>query len=376
MVFSMQADPRVAVIGAGAVGCATAAYLHQRGVSVALWSPTGARVRQADGGTRVTTSGALQSQFAPRWLADAAALSDAEVWIVCLPANAYEAVLEPLTRHWRDGQVVLVSGALSLVPLWLAETARAQGRDVLVAGWNTTATTTHFLPDGSLHVNPLRERIEVAATGPADAARAVACCERLLGPRFVSAANLLAITLANINPIAHAAEVIPNLTRMDRGEAWSLFGCFTPVVARMAESLDAERLAVARAFGLALPTLREHYARSYHLTPASLHEMAAEIVQRGMSPNGPARLDHRYVLEDVPFGMAFLETLGRVARVPTPVLASCVTLLESVWARDFRGENSLAARMVAADADAASLLARCAAERSADSTGLRAAPVR
>ena len=371
-----SAVPRVAILGAGPVGCATAAFLHERGIAASIWSPTAQRVRHSDGSARIVTRGALAVDFAPVLLHSAAELAHHDVWLVCLPANAYESVLGEATRHWRDGHTVIVSGALSLVSLWLAERAAAQGRDVRVAGWNTTATTTHFLPDGALHVNPLRERIEVAAGGAVQTAQAVALCESLLGPRFAGAANLLAITLANINPIAHAAEVIPNLTRMDRAEAWSLFGCFTPVVARMAEALDAERLAVARAFGLALPTLREHYARSYHLTPASLHEMAAEIVARGMSPNGPAHLAHRYVLEDAPFGMAFLESLGRAAQVPTPVHTSCVTLLQAIYARHFRAENFLATALLSEGVDASSLLTRCAAERSAEISGRRALSVR
>ena len=139
-------------------------------------------------------------------------------------------------------------------------------------------------------------------------------------PEGEGMAALLAPTLANINPIAHAAEVIPNLTRMESGEAWSLFGNFTAVVGRMAEALDVERRAVAQSFGLALPTLQQHYARSYHVPQGPLHTMASAIVEGGMSPNGPASLQHRYVLEDAPFGLAFLEALGRAAAVRTPVL--------------------------------------------------------
>jgi opine dehydrogenase len=367
---------RVAVVGAGPVGCATAAYLHAAGHAVALWSPTGARLRHAQGAPRIAATGALAHEFTPRVLDAPATLADYDTWIVCLPANAYESVLGALAEHWRDGQIVLVSGALALSPLWLADEAAARGADVCIAGWNTTPTTTHFLPDGRLHVNPLRQRIEVAGVGAAATARAVAESERLLGARFAAARDLLAITLANVNPIAHAAEVLPNLTRIDRGETWSLFGCFTPVVARMAEALDAERLAVARAFGLDLPTLREHYTRSYHLDAGPLHALAAQIEQRGMSPSGPATLAHRYVLEDGPFGMAFLESLARLAQVPTPVLSASITLLSAGYARDLRADNFLVERLGLAATSPAALQARCAAERSAATAGRRALPAR
>lgn len=352
---------RVAIVGAGPIGCAAAAFLVQAGHAPALWSPTGRRLRRHADRASFVCTGAVSGEIDVEWLASTDRLTEFAVVLVCLPADAYASVLGPLNAGWRNGQHVIVSGALSLAPLWIA--AAAPG--VQASGWGTTLTTTHFQADGSLHVNPLRGRIDMATVGPMEPAQAQQACEQLFGERFVVADNLLAPTLANINPIAHAAEVIPNLTRMELGEAWSLFGHFTGVVGRMAESLDAERRAVAQAFGLALPSLRQHYARSYHLTEGPLHAMAAAITQQGMSPNGPASLRHRYVLEDAPFGLAFLEALGRAAAVPTPVLSACLTLLAVAYERDFRADNFLLDALDIAGDDAAALLARCAASASA-----------
>lgn len=358
------APMRIAIVGAGPVGCAAAAFLVRTGHAPAMWSPSGGRLRRDAGRAHVACAGAVQGEVSFEWLDAPERLADFPVVLVCLPADAYGTVLGRLGAVWRSGQHVVLSGALSLAPLWIA--AAAPG--LRVTGWGTTLTTTHFLPDGTLHVNPLRDRIDMATVGCAEHApergSALEECECLFGPRFVSADSLLAPTLANINPIAHAAEVIPNLTRMESGETWSLFGNFTPVVGRLAESLDAERRAVALAFGLRLPSLRQHYARSYHLPEGPLHAMAAAIAERGMSPNGPASLDHRYVREDAPFGLAFLEALGRTAGVRTPVLSGCLTLLCAGYGRDFRGDNFLLGALGIPGSDVGALLARCAAAAS------------
>ena len=352
--------PRVAIVGAGPVGCAAAAFLVQAGAAPALWSPTGSRVRRHADRARFACSGAVRGEDEVEWLASPERLAEFEVVLVCLPADAYVRVLGPLNAGWQSGQHVIVSGALSLAPLWIA--AAAQG--VQVSGWGTTLTTTHFQPDGSLHINPLRGRIDMATVGPRSPSQARQACVDLFGDRFVAADNLLVPTLANINPIAHAAEVIPNLTRIETGEAWSLFGHFTSVVGRMAEALDVERRAVAQGFGLAVPSLRQHYARSYHVPEGPLHTMAAAITANGMSPNGPASLQHRYVLEDAPFGLAFLEALGRAAGVRTPVLSACLTLLAVAYGRDFRADNFLLTALDIAGGDATALLTRCAAAAS------------
>lgn len=348
--------PRIAIVGAGPVGCAAAAFLVRDGIAPALWSPTGRRVQRHADRARFTCTGAVSGEIDVEWLASPDRLAEFDAVLVCLPADAYASVLGPLNARWRAGQHVIVSGALSLAPLWIA--AGAQG--VQVSGWGTTLTTTHFQPDGSLHVNPLRGRIDMATVGPLDASEARQMCADLFGDRFVTADNLLMPTLANINPIAHAAEVIPNLTRMEAGEAWSLFGLFTEVVGRMAEALDVERRAVAQGFGLDVPSLRQHYARSYHVPEGPLHTMAAAITERGMSPNGPAMLQHRYVLEDAPFGLAFLEALGRAASVPTPVLSACLSLLAVAYGRDFRADNFLLDALDIAGGGPDALLARCA----------------
>lgn len=352
----------VAIIGAGAIGCASAAYLQARGRRVAMWSPNGTRMQRKGNTARFSCGGALSATVNVALLQTADDLAAFESILICLPGNAYTDVLAPLASHWRNGQTLIVSGSLSLCPLWLAEDANTRGKAIQAVGWGTTATTAHFHGDGTLHVNPLRNRIDLAAIdGGSRAEPAVQLCQQLLGPRFVAADNLLAPTLANINPIAHAAEVIPNLTRMERGEVWSLFEHFTPVVARLAEKLDRERLAIAEAFGLSLPSLQQHYGNSYHLTPRALEEMAAEIHRNGMSPNGPDRLEHRYVLEDAPFGLVFMEALARIAGVATPTLSASITLLETAYDRDFRAGNALVRTLSLDATDASTLRIRCAA---------------
>lgn len=366
---------RVAIIGAGAIGCATAAYLQMRGHRVAMWSPNGKRMQRKGNAARFGCSGALSTTVDVTLLRTPESLSAFETILICLPGNAYADVLAPLASHWRNGQTLIVSGSLSLCPLWLAEEARARGKAIQAVGWGTTAATAHFQNDGTLHVNPLRNRIDLAAIGDGGGVQpALQLCQQLLGPRFVADDNLLAPTLANINPIAHAAEVIPNLTRMERGEAWSLFEHFTPVVARLAEKLDRERLAIAETFGFSLPSLQQHYGNSYHLTPRALEEMAAEIHRKGMSPNGPDRLEHRYVLEDVPFGLVFMEALARIAGVATPTLSASITLLEAAYDRDFREANALVRALSLDTTDASALRMRCAAASNA-ATLARRAPV-
>ena len=49
-------------------------------------------------------------------------------------------------------------------------------------------------------------------------------------------------------------------------------------------------------------------------------------------------LDHRYLNEDVGYGLVFMADLGRQLGVPTPVMNAVITVASQVMARDYRGE--------------------------------------
>jgi len=366
---------RLAIAGAGAIGRATAAVAARAGHTAALWSPSGrgtagllrAALASGAGGQRgrLTYEGALTGVADVGVILDPRELADAEAVVIALPGDAYPAVLPQILPYLRAAQTVIVSGALSLVPLWLYERLRATGAPA-IAAWGTTLGTARLGTGGhqdgdhgSVQINTLRAQFEVAAI-PATAGEAVlAVCRTLFGDRFRLVGNLLETALSNINPEAHAAEVLPNLSRIDKGEPWMLFDCLTASGSRLLEAMDLERLAVARAFGLTVRTVQAHYHLSYHVPLGSIAEIAAAIHARYQGPPGPTTLDHRYVREDMPFGLACFEALARVAGVATPLTSAAVTLLSAACSRDLRADNPLLADLAIEGVTPAALLARC-----------------
>jgi opine dehydrogenase len=229
-----------------------------------------------------------------------------------------------------------------------------------VVCWGTTLATARRVEDADVQVNTLRSRFEMAAVPASRADEALATCQSLFGDRFRKVDNILATTLANINPVAHAGEALPNLTRIERGEPWFLFDCLTPAAARIVEVIDAERIAIARAYGVEVRTIEEHYHLSYHVPRGSVAQIAAAIHARDGAPPGPKALEHRYIVEDMPYGLVFYEALARSAGVAAPVMGAAVTFAGAACGRDFRRENPLIAELGLEGLAPAALLARCA----------------
>jgi opine dehydrogenase len=362
---------RVAIVGAGAVARGMAALLARDGHVVGLWSPSGAsaadwpaasvaiawpgwNVRSAALHYTGTEIGVANVALLPN--ADAIAVADSV--LIALPGPGYATVLPRVAGRLRDAQIVLFSGALSLAPLWLAELAMAHGLRPTIASLGTTIVTARRDGPG-VRIMALRSRLDVGAIPASAGARTLAVCMQLFGDRFALAPNALAIALSNINPEAHAALALANLTRMERGEAWPQYHYMTPAVARLIEAMDRERRTIAGAFGLRVRSIEEHFHHSFDVPLVSLADIAAELHRRRGGPPGPTSLESRFVLEDVPFGLVFYEVLAQCVNVPVPAMSAAITVLSSIYGRDFRRDNPVLAALRLEGADRAALLARC-----------------
>jgi len=362
---------RIAIVGAGAVARAMATLLARDGHVVGLWSPSGAGTADWPAASRVIgwpgsnersatlrftgiDSGSANVAVLPN--ADSVAVAD--YVLIALPANGYATVLPEVARRLRDAQIVLFSGALSLAPLWLADLAAAHGTRPTISSFGTTIVTARTDGPG-VRIMTLRSRLDVAAIPASEGERTLMVCTDLFGDRFAVAPNALAIALSNINPVAHAAMALANLTRMERGEAWPQYHYLTPAVARLIEAMDRERRAIASAFGLHVRTIEEHFQHSFDVPLTPLADIAAELHRRRGGPPGPTSLESRFVLEDVPFGLVFYEALARLADIPVPMMSATITNLSTLCAHDFRNENPVLAALRLDGETRQSLLARC-----------------
>lgn len=347
---------RIAIAGAGAIARAYAAMLARDGHRVSMWSPRNGATDVAD---RVRAKGLVEGEFPVSTSASAQPIESADAVLVALPATAYADTLPVIARHLRTSQTVFVSGALSLAPLWLAELAAANGATPLVVASGTTVATARTI-EGGVSVNTIRTRVSIASL-PVRASRdALGAMTALFGDRFDLAQDVLAVTLANINPVAHAAMALTNLTRIEYAEAWPQYHFLTRSVARLVEAMDRERRSIAAAFGRDVLPIEAHFQRSFDVPQATLAEIAAELHRRRGGPPGPTTLDTRFVLEDVPYGLVFNAALARIVNADTRATDATVTLLSTLYGRDFASANPLVEALALGSASRDSLLARCA----------------
>jgi opine dehydrogenase len=333
---------RIAILGAGAIAFGGAALLLRDGHDVNIWSPSGKRTELLATGAPLRASGKLIGEFYPRVAASCAqALADAETVLIAVPGYAYRTVLDAAAPHLRDDQVVIFSSHMSMAALYLVKLLDPLGTRTPIAALNTTITTGRQTAYDAVTIGNIRARLDVAVIPESEAPHVLALCQRLFGERFVLQDNLIAVALSNLNPQSHLAIALCNLTRMELAETWEQNRHLTPAVSRLIESLDAERLAIAKALNFTLRTVHEHSHPSFGVPLASLAEMARVLAERPGGVNGPTSLDSRYVTEDVPFGLVLTIRLAKLVGVDVPLHEAGLILMSALYGRDFEAENDI-----------------------------------
>jgi opine dehydrogenase len=128
---------------------------------------------------------------------------------------------------------------------------------------------------------------------------------------------------------------------MEQGEDWGQTENMTDAVGRLLEAIDAERLAIASKLGLEVKTMREHYSMTYGVPDAPIGETARHLVTRTERTAGPATIETRYVLEDVPFGLQQNLRLGRMLGVAVPLHEAGMAVFSALYGRDLGADNDL-----------------------------------
>src|SRR3954454_1682544 len=355
---------RVAVLGAGNGGLASAFDFAQHGHQVSLFNlpefeANLAGVEEAGG---IPASGDLEG-FAPIRYAGhdpAEAMEGADLVVVVGPAYATEPLAAAARPYLADGMAVLICPGSCAGAIAFKRAARLELEDDLciVGETSTLPYAVRATDQGVIHV------YLKLTTGVYLAALPRAATDRLLDlvapvwPAVERADSVFQTTLQNGNPVIHPAVTLLNAGLLERTGGDFLFyeEGVTEGVGRLIERVDGERLAIAAALGVTVLSepaigmkqgymLEENYSTAYSTAPGFLGIKAQ------------SQLDHRYLTEDVGYSLVFLADLATRLGGAAPVMDSLITIASVVLARDFRAQGGRTVKTLGLDGLAAEELA-------------------
>jgi len=339
---------KIAVVGAGHGGIAAAADMALAGHDVSLFQiPSFAESFQKIKETKeinltgVTRQGTAKLNKATHDVQEA--LAGAEVVLVITPAFAQETMAKLCAPFIEDGQYIF------LIPGGFGSYIFAKVFKDLGINKDVTIGETATLPYGCRINGPNEVAVHIRtiynpfATYPAErTAEAVAILKQLY-PETAAAKNILDVALNNTNPCVHPIPTLLSAGRIEHagGEFWLYREGISPSVWRAMRALDAERLAIRRAFGLTEP----HCALPEEVGRVFTEAFGYNGIEAGRKMKGPKSLADRYLTEDVPFGLVFYSSIARFVGIPTPIIDSVINLAgalldDDLWSAG-RSLNSL-----------------------------------
>jgi opine dehydrogenase len=348
-----NAATAVAVIGAGIGGVYLVGHLGIAGFGLRLHDIDDARLAdiRAMGGLDVEGAGGGFAAVAHATADLRPAVDGADVIIVVTGGNAQEGAARSLAPILRDGQIILLiqgntGGALIARRALDAAGCRA-GVDVAEMD-NYPYSCRRLAP---ARIRPIvGKRWLQIATFPGNRIGAVWPRLSALFPQAVAAPNVLHTGFTNANAMLHVANCVANAARIERGDGYRFYAeGVTPAVARLYEAISAERVAVAAAFGAAVPSLADWFGRVYGVREPSLDATCRRLTYDSDGPyqatGTPTSLDHKYISEDVPTGLVPMSALGAAAATPTPAIDALIETVRHMTGKDYAVEGRTLAHL-------------------------------
>jgi opine dehydrogenase len=148
-----------------------------------------------------------------------------------------------------------------------------------------------------------------------------------LFPGLQTYPTVMACGLAAMNPVVHPAGVLMNAGRVEysHGEFYFYEEGVSPSVAKTIMTVDAERRAIAKALGYALPAADEAFHRA-GFGPRG--DLWATINGSRMLTQlkAPGSLKSRWLTEDIPYGLSTWHDVGKQYGVDAPLMRGLVDI--------------------------------------------------
>lgn len=333
---------KIAVLGAGPGGTAVAFDCAIHGHEVRLFDfpqfPANVAAIAAEGGIHADGDISGYGAVAGASHDIDATLESADLIYVVGPAYSTEPFGEAVKGKLKPGQTVVVSPSSCGGALAFKDAAGLPPDDdnVRVAETSTLPYAVRLPEPGRIRVFLKLKAGNLLAALPGKYTKDILEMIGDVYPEMEPASSVLQTSLQNANPIIHPAVTLSNAARIEGTGGDFLFyeEGVTDSVGRLIERLDQERIAIGDKIGIkVLPDPEMGMRQGYMLANnyGAAYREAPGFIGIGAQP----QLDHRYLTEDVGYGLVFMSRLARQVGVETPTMDAIIQLTSVLMDHDY-----------------------------------------
>jgi len=344
----------VAVLGAGHGGCAATADLTARGFSVRLHARREATLtplREAGG---INATGIHDGFYVPELMTTdvAEAVRGADLIVLVVPSVAHHDYAVALAGLVGPDTPILLNPGHTGGGLHFLNELRAAGYvgELRLAETVSLTYVTRMVGPATVGIYSYIRNLKFAAL-PARFADEIFELVSPVFPEIVQVRNVLETALSNMNAVFHPTGMLMNVGWIERTDGKFLFykEGITESVGRATQAVDDERMAVAAALNVPSRSFLESFLSAGLTTAESVATGSIAKACEASEPNAriqsPSSLNHRYVHEDVGYGLVPFSAFGKLAGVPTPTIDALIQIASVSSGIDYTREGLTAEKM-------------------------------
>lgn len=331
---------KIAVIGAGNGGQAISAYLAIQGHNVSLYHYRKEKVEALlKRKNAIELTGAIKGKGILKCISTdlKEVVGGAEVVMVTTTANAHSALAAQMASILRDNQVVLLNPGRTGGALEFLQSIKKNGcqKNVYVAEAQTLVYACRIIEDGVVNIIGVKDKVLISSV---DSLRTKYVLKKVksLYACFEAAENVLRTSLENIGAIFHPCVLLFNAATIERQADFWFYRDMTPAIADFIENFDKERLAVGKAYGIELLSVKEWISYAYPDTKGNT--LCEKMVNNPAyyAIKSPSTIFTRQLTEDIPTGVLPIVELGKAAGVDVSLMESMINICSALLQIDFR----------------------------------------
>ena len=331
----------ITIIGAGNSGLAMSAHLAYHGHNVKLWNRSQKTIDNLLKSKTIRVDGIFHGDITiPVITTDIRiALENSELILVTTPANSYPDIAKTLAIGMEKEIPIILNpgrtfGALNFYEHFIASNATIHPP---VAETQTIIYTVRKNDDSSVSVFSIKNNVKIAALKKGETSFFMGILPLCIKKYFEPAESFLETSLGNVGLVLHSAPFMLNTgwTECTTSEYKYYYDGITPTIGRLIQHIDDERLAVASALGVHVESTMEWLKREYETCGETLYDCIRNN-EAYKEIDAPKSVFHRYILEDVPYGLVPFENIATALNVPTPYMTCIIDLANALMEKDFR----------------------------------------
>ena len=327
----------IAVLGGGNGSLAAAVDLTEQGHAVRLWRRDPAVAAATPNPlTLKDHAGARPVEIALVTSDLAAAIDGAPLIVIPTPATAQGSIAAALAPHLAEGQVVFQPpGTFGSYVFARAMREAGNAARVAFAETGTLPWLTRKHGEDAIAITTRASRLPTGVFPLTEKDRALAVIREAF-PSVEDCGDALSGALMNAGPIIHPPLILMNAGPIQHFDHWDIHNEGTqPAIRAVTTDLDAERMATREALGYGGPhfPLADHYHTDQWMYGNLAHD---KLTDSGDWRERLILTEHRYMMEDVAMGLAFLVSVADWAGVPAPVARGLLALGSAVCGENFR----------------------------------------